>query len=99
MPASKQSSAFRPPECGTIEITLKQEARIEQQGEMEKHSAVLSFARVLDRLIFYLLLVMIPLTAIPYGAVEPWWVAIFECAVFLLAVLGVADAFIVKSAT
>ena len=84
---------------GASEITLKQEARIEQRGEMEKHSAPVSSARTLDRLIFYSLLAVIPLTTIPYGTVEPWWVAIFECAVFLLAVPGVFEAFLVNTPT
>ena len=42
---------------------------------------------------------MIPLTAIPYGTVEPWWEAVFECAVFLVAIAGVAEAFIFKNPT
>jgi len=42
-------------------------------------------ARVLDRAIFVSLLAMIALTAVPYGTVEPWWEALFECAVFALA--------------
>lgn len=43
------------------------------------------FAWVLDRAIFVFLLAMIALTAVPYGTVEPWWEALFECAVFALA--------------
>lgn len=82
-----------------IEITLKQEGKIEQRGERQKHSAPGSFARTLDRLIFYSLLVIIPLTTIPYGTVEPWWVAVFECVVFLLAVPGVVEAFLVNIPT
>jgi O-antigen ligase len=59
----------------------------------------MSFPRVLDAFIFYSLLAIIPLTVIPYGAVEPWWVAVFECAVFLLAIAGVAAAVSSKSPT
>lgn len=65
----------------------------------EEHSTPRSFSGALDAFIFYALLVMIPLTAIPYGTVEPWWVAVFECAVFLLAIAGVAEAFFFKSST
>jgi O-antigen ligase len=43
--------------------------------------------RYLERLIFYGLLVIIALTAIPYGTVEQWWVALFECAVFVLGAI------------
>jgi O-antigen ligase len=39
------------------------------------------------QIIFYALLALIPLTAIPYGTVEPLWVAVFECLVFVLGAL------------
>lgn len=51
-------------------------------------------AHFLDGLIFLLLLVTIALTAVPYGTVEGWWIAIFECVVFAIAILGVVEAFI-----
>ena len=44
---------------------------------MDKNSARLAVARVLDRVIFLALLLTIALTAIPYGTVQPWWVALF----------------------
>lgn len=44
-------------------------------------------ARGLDRAVFVALLVLIALTAIPYGTVEAWWEAVFECAVFVLGAL------------
>jgi O-antigen ligase len=78
---------------GAIEIPLQRNDRIEARAEAERQTAPVSFARRLDRVIFFSLLIMIPLTAIPYGAVEPWWVAVFECAVFLIAILGVIEAF------
>ena len=40
-----------------------------------------------ERVIFYGLLALLVLTAIPYGTVEPWSEALFECGVLLLAVL------------
>ena len=48
--------------------------------------------RFLDPLIYYFLLALIALTAIPYGTVQPWWIAAFECGVFLIAMLAVVDA-------
>jgi len=48
-------------------------------------------ARLLDRLIFASLLALFALLAIPYGAVEPWWESIFECAVFALTALGIIE--------
>lgn len=44
-----------------------------------------------DRLVFYGLLGVIFLAAIPYGAVEPWWKAGFQCLIFALALLSVID--------
>jgi O-antigen ligase len=53
------------------------------------------FARFLNRLIYVSLLVLI-VTAIPYGTVQPWWIAAFECAVFVLAILAVVEAHLSK---
>jgi O-antigen ligase len=41
-------------------------------------------ARLIERVSYGALLSLIVLVAIPYGTVEPWWVAVFECAVFAL---------------
>ena len=46
-------------------------------------------ARAIDAIVFYALLVVIALSAIPYGAVEPWWKSLFQCLVFALAGLYV----------
>lgn len=48
-------------------------------------------AQRLDAIVFYALLALIALTAIPYGTVEPLWEAVFECAVFGLAVLSIIE--------
>jgi O-antigen ligase/tetratricopeptide (TPR) repeat protein len=42
---------------------------------------------LLSLCIFSALLVLIPLTALPYGTVDPMWEGLFECAIFSLAVL------------
>jgi O-antigen ligase len=47
-----------------------------------------SAAAAIDTLVFYLLLALIVLTAIPYGAVEPWWKSLFQSLVFVLAALS-----------
>ena len=60
----------------------------------ETPASVNPVARFLDRAIYFSLLTTIVLTAIPYGTVQPWWIAIFECAVFLIAILGVIEAII-----
>ncbi len=48
-------------------------------------------SRILDSFIFYSLLAVIALTAIPYGTVQPWWEALFESATFALASLAAVD--------
>ena len=44
-------------------------------------------ARLLSVLIFCGLIVLIIFVPIPYGSVEPWSIATFECSVFALALL------------
>lgn len=53
-----------------------------------------SIANRLGTAIFFLLLALVTLVAIPYGTVEPWWQALFECAVFLLTALWLIELFL-----
>lgn len=48
-------------------------------------------AGVLNGAIFCALLTLVALVAIPYGTVEPWWEAAFECAAFALAALSITE--------
>jgi O-antigen ligase len=64
--------------------------------KVNEASAQPRIARYLSRFIFYALLVVIALTAIPYGTVEPWWIAAFEAVVFLLAILALIETFVSK---
>lgn len=48
----------------------------------------------LNRTTFAALLAVIALVAVPYGTVEPWWQALFECAVFVLAALWLIEGFL-----
>ena len=48
-------------------------------------------SQVLGNVIFYALLTVLSLTAVPYGTVEPWWRAVFECAIFTLSLLWIVD--------
>lgn len=54
--------------------------RTEAQGKL------LAFV---EAFIFYSLISLIALVAVPYGTVEPWWEAVFECAVFILGLLWI----------
>lgn len=48
-------------------------------------------AKLLDKVVFSCLLGLIVLTSIPYGTVEPWWEAVFECAIFGLTALWIFE--------
>ena len=73
------------------ELAVKGDSSIEPVGLSAKPSARSRMARLLDRIIFLALLALIPLAAIPYGTVEPWWEALFECIVFVLGALWVVE--------
>ena len=62
---------------------------------MNQHPvAVPAFARFLDQVVFGALLVTIGLAAVPYGTVQPWWISIFECLIFLIATLSIIEMFV-----
>jgi O-antigen ligase len=42
-------------------------------------------ARLLGGIVFYALLSLIALAAVPYGTVDEWWESLFQCVVFALA--------------
>jgi O-antigen ligase len=52
---------------------------------------------ILDASIFYGLIAVIAVTAIPYGTVEPWSEALFECAVFLLTIVWIIHGLLERS--
>jgi O-antigen ligase len=54
-------------------------------------SAPSRFVRYLDPFIFYALITVIALTAIPYGTFEPWWKAVFQSAIFALGLLWMVE--------
>lgn len=69
--------------------SLTQEASLKTASKSEEtHNRA---ARLLDRAIFFALLALIPLTAIPYGTVQPQWEAAFEGAVFALVALWIIE--------
>lgn len=47
--------------------------------------------RAIDAILFYSLLALIPLVAIPYGGVQPWWKSVFQCVVFTLSALSIVQ--------
>lgn len=49
-------------------------------------------ALMLERVAFYGLLSLLPLAAIPYGTVQPWWVALFNSLVFIFCSFRIVEA-------
>lgn len=47
---------------------------------------------MLSKIIFASLVCIVIVTPLPYGTVEPWWKAVFVCAVFGVCILAIADA-------
>jgi O-antigen ligase len=45
-------------------------------------------SRAIAATVFYSLLIVMALTAIPYGAAEPWWKALADCLILVLATFG-----------
>ncbi|MDT4967187.1 MAG: hypothetical protein QOJ64_1924 [Acidobacteriota bacterium] len=46
---------------------------------------------IFGRVIFCSLLALIVAVAVPYGTVDPWWLALYECIVFALGILWIID--------
>src|SRR5438132_10389361 len=56
-------------------------------------------ANVLNSSIFFGLAVLIVMTSVPYGTVEPGWEAIFECTAFALGIVWVIEGLLRKAWT
>src|SRR5436190_21384836 len=51
-------------------------------------------AKLLDGIVFSCLLGLIVLSVIPYGTVDAWWQAVFECSVFALTAIWIFEVLI-----
>lgn len=51
-------------------------------------------ATVLGSVVFFSLLGLLVITAVPYGTAEAWWKALFVCAAFTLAVLWLVEGYL-----
>jgi O-antigen ligase len=47
--------------------------------------------RLLNRVLFVALLALTALVAIPYGTVEPWWIALYELSIFAVASFAIVE--------
>lgn len=59
--------------------------------DQTSQTAALRISAILNHVIFFSLVGLIFLSAVPYGTVEPWWKAVFVCFVFLLWILGAVE--------
>jgi putative inorganic carbon (HCO3(-)) transporter len=57
-------------------------------------SGKLRVATVLGNVVFFSLLGLLVITAIPYGTAEAWWKAFFVCAAFTLAILWLVEGYL-----
>jgi len=58
---------------------------------IEQASFPLTLARRLNGFIFFSLLGLVTVVAVPYGTVEPWWESFFEAAIFGLTALWLLE--------
>jgi O-antigen ligase len=62
--------------------------------EDERASLKLRAARVLGQIVFVSMLCLMALTSVPYGTSQAWWIALFICAVFTLAIPWIIESLI-----
>ena len=89
MNLAQDARATTRPVARNLNTSFNQSGPVERWPELtpvDQRGRVLKF---LDRVIFYGLIVIIVLTAIPYGSPESWSKALFESAVFLLTLLWI----------
>src|SRR5258705_13545518 len=67
-------------QTGVVEFVVEQE-----------QSARLRIANLISKGIFGSLVLLVVVTAIPYGTFEAWWKAIFVCAVFAICIGAISE--------
>src|SRR5262245_53589780 len=67
------------------EVTI---ANFASAGE---RALTLRVAGLLDNVVFGSLMILLALSAVPYGTVEPWWKAAFVSAVFLVSIVAIVE--------
>jgi hypothetical protein len=71
--------------ASVVKDTANRGPRVESEGATSTRARAAS--RLVSAFVFAALVALLPLAAAPYGSVEPWWTALFDAAVFLLAAL------------
>lgn len=57
----------------------------------EERATRLRIAALLNKVVFGGVLLLLGLSAIPYGTVEPWWKAAFVCGVFVICIAAIVE--------
>jgi O-antigen ligase len=65
--------------------------------EISRQDASAPIPRALGSIVFFSLLLLIALTAIPYGTAEAWWKAFFVCAVFAITIIWLIEGYLSRS--
>jgi O-Antigen ligase len=72
-----------------MDISQRSRSLRDESGARERSAAQGKLPALIEGLVFYSLIALIALVAVPYGTVGPWWEAVFECAVFILGLLWI----------
>src|SRR6059058_3623813 len=75
--------------ASVVKDTANRRPRVESDGAAASRGR--AAARFVSAFVFAALVAILPLAAAPYGSVEPWWTAVFDAAVFLLAALWAVE--------
>lgn len=87
-----RSTGNKQPGRGREHLDVRSSTRVAEDLDSGLgQTAALRVASLLDPVIFYSVVALIFLSAIPYGTVEPWWKAVFVCFVFSLWILGTIE--------
>ncbi|HEX4948967.1 MAG TPA: O-antigen ligase family protein [Blastocatellia bacterium] len=73
---------------------LSRQEYLTEESETQETSFFHTLARRINGLVFVSLLLLLILVAVPYGTVEPWSEAFFECAIFGLTTLWILEGLI-----
>src|SRR5947209_6588263 len=75
--------------ASVVEDTANRRLRVKSDGAADARGR--APARLISAFVFAALVAVLPLAAAPYGSVEPWWTAVFDAVVFLLAALWAVE--------
>ena len=72
-----------------MDTTQRSRSFRDESGGLPRSEGQGKLPAFVEALVFYSLIALIALVAIPYGTVEPWWEGVFACAVFILGLIWI----------